>query len=78
MKMLLAIKIKPRSKALAKFGPRAKKEKVNVVVFKHPPLPFCENVILTSAPVVHADADSMFFECAGKDPAGELSALIVH
>jgi len=39
MKTLPVIKIKPGSKTLAKFGLRAERMKVNVVVFKRPPQP---------------------------------------
>jgi len=58
------------------FGTGAEGIKVKVVVFEGPLEPFDENVVLASAPAIHADADSTVIENLGERGTGKLGLLI--
>ena len=55
VKPIPVIKIKPITDSVPKFSSAAKGVEVNVVILERPPQPLYDNVILNSAPSVHAD-----------------------
>ena len=76
MSALFVVKANPAAQAVAKLGTTAERMQVKVVMFDGPPQTLNEDVVLTSAAAVHADADALVLENLSKTVAGKLGALI--
>ena len=76
MNPLRVVKMEVSSQAPAGIGNRQILMQVNLFVFDRPPEAFHEDVVIHTAPAIHADANIFSFEDLCKIVAGELNTLI--
>ena len=76
VKAIPVIKIEPIAETVPKFGPAAKRVKVNIVVLDCPPQPLYENIVLAPASAIHADCNAVALKQTRKSLTGKLSALV--